>query len=124
VSTINISVLTPSDFAGEIQQFANEHAGQVTVYHKPSDWKTVEDLGFEPITTTLVAAWLISFTTDIAKDLLKKFIEEKISRKLNAEPENKLTEVKVAFPNGYVLTVRSEEHLDLAQLQRLIDQNT
>jgi hypothetical protein len=123
MNTINISVLTPSDFAGEIQQFANEHAGKVTVHQKPSDKKTVKDLGFEPITTTLVAAWLISFASDVGKNLVKKFIEEKIWKKLNAEP-GKLTEVQIAFPNGYVLTVRSEEHVDIDHLQRLIEQNT
>jgi ABC-type Fe3+-citrate transport system substrate-binding protein len=124
MSTINISVLTPSDFAGEIEQFASEHAGQVTVHKKPSDKKTVEDLGFEPITTALAAAWLISFASDVGKDLVKKFIEEKIWKKLNAEPKGKLTEVQIAFPNGYVLTVRSEERFDINQLQRLIEQNT
>jgi len=124
MSTINISVLTPSDFAAEIEQFANEHAGQVTVHKKPSDKKTVEDLGFEPITTTLAAAWLISFASDVGKDLVKKFIEEKIWKKLNAEPKGNLTEVQIAFPNGYVLTVRSEERFDINHLQRLIEQNT
>ena len=70
-----------------------------------------------------MVACVLKFTASAASALLSKLLVDRIYKKLRPEKGGKPTEVQVAFPNGFVLTIRSEDGMDEAQLRRLIEDN-
>ena len=123
MNDIAISIMAPEGMADDVNDFAKEHSGQVTVKQEVKGGEQARDLGFEPITTTLVVAWVLKFTASAASALLSKLLVDRIYKKLRPEKGGKPTEVQVAFPNGFVLTIRSEDGMDEAQLRKLIEDN-
>jgi hypothetical protein len=123
MDSVAISIMTPAAWAGEIEAFAREHAGDVTVEQEAHGKGEARDLGFEPITTALVAAWLLKFGAGVASGLASKLVVDRIWKKMQSEKSDSPSEVQIAFPNGNVLTIRSADRMDPEQLRRLIEEN-
>jgi hypothetical protein len=117
-----IGIQLPSDLAGEVEQFVAQHPADVSAEKAPPGSEAAGDLGFEPITTVAVTAWLLKFAAGAASSLASKFLVDRILKRLNSS-NDKLTEVQIAFPSGYVLTVKSGAGLTAGQLRQLIKDN-
>jgi len=123
VEETSIAILLPSELSDEVEQFAAENPEGVTIEKQPHSAEKAADLGFEPITTIAVTAWLVKFTVGVASGLATKLLVDRILKKVQSKQDGRLSEVQIAFPSGYVLTVRSEEAMTPEQLRKLIEDN-
>ena len=119
-----IKVLLPSEFADEVEQFVAEHPEGVTVERQSQGAEAAADLGFEPITAIAVTSFLLKFAAGVASSLANKLLVDRIWKRLQSSgSDERLTEVQIAFPSGYLLTVRSEAVMTAEQLRQLIKEN-
>jgi hypothetical protein len=115
--------MVPAEWAGEIEQFEKENPGQVKLEKAVQGKEGVRSLGFEPITTVVVGAWLLKFVGGLASSLATKLIVDKLAKKLASDKSAKPVEIQIAFPNGNVVTIRAENAKDADQLRRMVEEN-
>jgi hypothetical protein len=117
----SIAVLLPSEFTDEVERFIAENPKNALVEKQSQGREAATDLGFEPVSTIAVTAWLLKFAAGAASSLASKLLVDRIWKRLQSKGSDKLTEVQVAFPSGLVVTVRGE--MTAEQLQQLITEN-
>ena len=123
MSSTSISIMLPAEWTGEIEQFVAENSGQVQLEKAAQGKEGVRSLGFEPITTVAVGAWLLKFLGGLASSLATKLIVDKLAKKLAADKSPKPAEIQIAFPNGNVVTIRAENAKDAESLRRMVEEN-
>ena len=116
---IQLAVRVPKALTEAIDQFAAEIRMDCTIERRViSPDETMEDLGFDPITSSPIVWVTLKFigkaAVSIALSLLSRVIYDRLK---GVAPKGHNYEMIVRFPTGESITIRTDERLDLKALE-------
>jgi len=118
---VRLAIQVPEDLVKEIDQFSSEHKAEGRIEtHIPSQESSQNDepLGFDPVTGEAFVWVALKFIGPAAASLATKLLVNALYERLKGRAEkDKKYELTVRFPTGEVMTLRTDEPLNLQEIR-------